>query len=147
MQTLSLNYEAWQWMVITILFIPETISDLRYKKVHPAFIISLSLASEIMYWFSLSKGLVDLIVNLIPGTVLLLLSLCSGSGIGPGDGLIVIFIGAICGMERTILILILSFIVCAVFSVFLLLLKKVTTKTRLPFVPFMFLSTLLLGVI
>lgn len=67
-----------------------------------------------------------------------------GKGIGSGDVYIALALGVLFGLARGIEVLLLSFWIGAVVSIFLLIVKKgVRMKSEVPFVPFMFVAALI----
>jgi len=62
---------------------------------------------------------------------------------GMGDALLVIFLGLFLGWPQIILGLFLAFNLGAIYSIFLLLVKKRTLKSQIPFGPFLVLGSIL----
>ena len=85
-----------------------------------------------------------LCLSLIPGGVLIMLSLITEGKIGVGDGILVTALGLGLGLERCMLVLTGALILNSVFCGVLLALKKAGRNTRIPFVPFI---TIGMGVI
>ena len=85
-----------------------------------------------------------LAAGLLPGAVLLFVSLAFRSMLGGGDGLVVMACGAALGPERTFAALTTAFVLCAIFSIILLLLKKVRRSDTLPFLPFLACSHIIM---
>lgn len=75
--------------------------------------------------------------SLIPGLFYFLMSLISDTGIGRGDGLAILVLGLFAGLIDTVLITALAQIVCAIWAILLLALKKADRHTRIPFMPFL----------
>jgi len=65
-----------------------------------------------------------------------------GRWVGSGDIRLGILMGLLMGFDKTILALALAYIAGAIFSTLLLISKKVTKKTEIPFAPFLTLATI-----
>lgn len=79
----------------------------------------------------------DLIGGVAIGGALLVLSLVSRKAIGPGDGLLMCATGILLGFKDNAAVLFVGLIICAVFSLVLLILKKAKGTTAVPFIPFL----------
>lgn len=74
---------------------------------------------------------------LIPGTVLLALAYCTKESIGFGDGFIVLILGLFIGYRKCLSAVIVGFLLTSVFSAILLIGKKASRKSRIPYIPFL----------
>ncbi len=77
-----------------------------------------------------------LLGGLVPGALLVLLALLTGK-IGVADGLVMMALGAQCGLRECLQLLLYSLFSLSVFSVFLLVLRKANCSTRIPYLPFL----------
>lgn len=145
MQIMSLGYELWQWLLILGLLIPESVYDIKYKKIHPALTISFVLLAQILYGFTKATSCADFILNLLPGFLVIIMAFIFKESMGLGDGLIILFIGSVCGLRHSVFILVIAFVMSAVVSLLLLALRKVNRKSKLPFVPFLLMASLICG--
>ncbi len=130
---------------ILMIFIVSSIEDIRKKEVLLWEIVAcagVSLAEGMMDLHSGSLSLWEPALSLIPGLVMLILSVVTRQGIGPGDGLLVLAAGPALGLSGTITSLAAAFCISGLFSGILLLTKKAGKKTKIPFVPFMAVGTL-----
>ncbi|SDB54704.1 prepilin peptidase [Butyrivibrio sp. INlla16] len=123
-----------------IILLIATIMDIREKKIPlsiPTVQMTLSGLCFIYLW---SKGITqpaDFLYSLIPGIVLLTVSYFTRQGIGLGDGLTVLALGPLFGIMDTMLIVLISFTFSAVIGVILLIMKKVSGKSVMAFMPFL----------
>lgn len=83
-----------------------------------------------------------LIGGLLPGAFLLLLAGITGR-IGMADGVVIMALGAQCGLRDCLLLLFYSLFSLSVFSVLLLILRRADGNTRIPFLPFLLLGYLI----
>ena len=75
--------------------------------------------------------------GVIPGILLIILAKITGQSIGYGDGIILAEVGLITGVGRCMLILAVALALAGVFSLGILVIKKVDKRYRIPFVPFL----------
>ena len=80
----------------------------------------------------------NIILSVIPGAVLLLISLVSREAIGRGDVYLVGILGLMIGFEKIFAVLFISMVSCAVFGSICMLVKGKGKKDTLPYVPFLF---------
>ncbi len=76
------------------------------------------------------------VMGCIPGAVAALLSLATRGKVGIGDAVILTGLGLWCGLKMTGSIITVALFLAALLSVILIVCKKATLKTALPFVPF-----------
>lgn len=80
----------------------------------------------------------ELFAGCIPGGASLFISFATGEKIGKGDGLLLLALGIGFGWEKTLLFWMSALLLAAAAGILLLVLKKATGKTELPFLPFLF---------
>lgn len=74
----------------------------------------------------------------IPGAVLLLTAKISEEKIGYGDGVCVLLLGILTGYRACMAVLCISLFLLSITVIFLLLIKRVHKKSKIPFIPFLF---------
>lgn len=92
------------------------------------------------------RSVSEVIYALLPGIFTILLAYASREQIGYGDGLILLMLGGYAGVGDTIKILMLALAGSFVVSIVLLLGRKATGNSRIPFVPFLTLGSVLVMV-
>lgn len=92
-------------------------------------------------------GVAELVLGWVPGMLFFFLALLSNEKIGKGDGLVLLALGCGFGLEQQIGMLGLALCLAAAVSAVLLVLKKATRKTELPFIPFLFFGFLIVMMI
>lgn len=139
--------------IVSILIIISFID--YYYLIIPDFLIVTVFLLSICHKFAsiiLCKTPFNLLNNVLAlltgGGIFLIISLVSRGGMGGGDIKLISVLGFILGLKKILLNILLSFIIGAVFSTFLLLLKKKEKKDVIPFGPFIniaFVVTLFTG--
>lgn len=91
-------------------------------------------------------GIIDLILqknedmfflwSIVPGVILLIIGIFTHNQIGIGDGLVLIGVGLVCGLQNIISIFLISSISVGIVATLLLIGKRGTKDTSLPFLPF-----------
>ncbi|MBR1692941.1 MAG: prepilin peptidase [Lachnospiraceae bacterium] len=117
-----------------------TYTDLKYRKI-PGFLLALLTAGGILYVILLKDyGNPMRYMGVSVGLVFCLLSLLSRQAVGMGDTVLFAILGWYLGLGQVLLLLFGAFCMAAVFSALLLVSRKGTFKTRLPFVPFLYVA-------
>ena len=83
-----------------------------------------------------------LIEGAIIGGIFLIISVVTREKIGYGDSLVFLAIGLIMGGERCFVIIFWSFLLCSIFSLVAIILKKTTFKSTVAFMPFVLAGAL-----
>ncbi len=78
--------------------------------------------------------------GILPGAVVLLASRISGGSIGAADGIMVVLLGAIYGIEGVLAIFFLAVFAAGISAVFLLGVRHERKNVRIPFYPFLLLG-------
>lgn len=125
-----------------VLFLIGTFFDIKFKALPKWFLTVAFLCSLILYAFVKPVPLWEMVGGIIIGGVMLVISYITKGALGFGDGLFLIIAAIHLGVEKVIAILTFGLFLSAIFSVILLILRKVSRKTALPFVPFMALGYL-----
>ena len=84
----------------------------------------------------------SLIEGAIIGGIFLIISVVTREKIGYGDSLVFLAIGLIMGGEKCFVIILWSFLLCSIFSLVAIILKKTTFKSTVAFMPFVLAGAL-----
>ena len=106
------------------------------------------IVTELIYIFILiflnRFNFLYIILGLIPGALIYLSSILFNGQIGKGDGIIIAVIGTMAGILKVTRILLIAFILVLVICTPILIILRKSLKTRLPFVPFILLSFIII---
>lgn len=108
--------------------------DIKEKRIP---VVPVALAGSLLAWYQLwqGTGIWELLAGILPGLLLLFLSVCTRGGIGAGDGWVLCVLGIAAGVQKTVTVLGTALVLEAVIAAFLLAVKKAGRKTELPFLP------------
>ncbi len=119
--------------------IVSSVEDVRKKEVPIWEVIAcftISALSAVAGLYMGEKNLTDIVLSLIPGTLIVLVALVSREQIGYGDGLLILGSGPALGLYDLGMGTVIALFSSGVISGALLIMKKAGKKTRIPFVPF-----------
>lgn len=146
-----MNEIASEWIPAAaagIYLIPCTVMDIRDQNISlKAVLAGISGAFVWMILELVYRKLtwVDLIVSVIPGLLLMFLSVLGRGSIGTGDGIIILVLGLLMGCRTTMVILLTGLFLSAGWSVVLLIRKKAGRSSRIPMIPFILTGYCLWG--
>lgn len=134
-------------IIIVILLGISSFMDMKYRKISTRLLIVFGILA-ILIWVGkiYMNGIVEIskiLLDILPGLILLLLGKATRESIGYGDGYLFIIIGLYIGFIRTVGILITALFLIAIISIFLLIIRKINRGTELPFIPVVLISYLL----
>lgn len=89
----------------------------------------------------------DILLGMILGAVFYVISVLTNESIGKGDGIVIFTLGSILGMRTSFQIVVWALISCAVFSIGGMIIKRLSLKSRIPFVPFLFVGCVITFVV
>lgn len=134
-----------RWMINLVFLLSNTIYDLKYKKIWAKgmfFFIPLIIVSAIV---GKPWKMSDWWLAYIPGTIFLFVSWIKPAMIGMGDGICILLLGFLWEWYEVLKVCVLALLLAGVTGVLLLTLKKATGKTQMPFVPFLFVAAVMIG--
>ena len=132
------------WCFTILFLIILSAEDLKSRRVRllPALIFAGGMF--LIHLILADLPLEEYLWGILPGAALFAISLITHSAIGSGDALAVISCAAALGGSVEFAALLLSLLLAAFLSLFLLILRKVSRKDTLPFLPFLLAGHLLL---
>lgn len=146
----AVSKEKEMWLIILLLFLFLcSVTDIRTGKI-PLSCICSGIMIAIVYFIALvvqkERLPWEIFPAVAPGIVLLVLA-GGGKGIGGGDGMLVLITGLFFSFRQNMLLLLLSFFICGAAVAVLLFLKRIKRRDKIPFVPFLFLASCIVGVV
>ena len=120
-----------------------SISDIRFRRI-PLWMIGagvpVAVISVALEWNSGNLQRAELVQSMIPGALLLLLSVTEKAGYG--DALVVTLLGLLEGKNNNMEIFFLSFLLMSLTALILLMFRKVGKSTKIPYLPFLLTACL-----
>ncbi len=126
-------------LATVLLLFASSIEDFKNKKISIVFPVAELVLSSAFIVYShmvLNIAITECMASFLPGIFMIMISLISGNELGLGDGLMTLAIGPVLGFNSLSIAIMLSFLFSSFVSIVLLLLKKVSVKSRLAFLPF-----------
>lgn len=127
------------WMVAgTLILIVLSVFDIRSKQI-PLSGFAVVLIYSVISLVCAERGeydLADILMSVIPGILLIGLSVITEGKIGLGDGILIAELGLGLGVERCIYMIAGALILNCIFSGVMLLMHRLGLHSRVPFVPF-----------
>ncbi|MCL2253027.1 MAG: hypothetical protein FWC09_01160 [Lachnospiraceae bacterium] len=111
--------------------------DIKSKKIPLCLIMIFGIVAVLVSVLGSDFDKWAFLAKMMPGVFLLLISFISNQAIGYGDGLIVLLIGLLTPLHINISLILAAFLLSALASIIVLVLKKGTKNSKLPFVPFL----------
>lgn len=134
------------------LLIISSVFDIKWKKV--PLIIFISGGALAVLWICIriytqgvGETLLESAAAVLPGAGLIALSFVTDKKIGYGDGILLIILGILQGLEKIILVFCIGLFLQSLLAVVLLILKKADKQTCIPFIPFLLSAQILLLII
>lgn len=117
--------------------------DIRTRRISDLFILSFSAVGLLYLLLDKSRGLQDgLFGALIAVFFMLLAYKAGGGGLGLGDVKLFGCAGIYLGLEDTLTAMLVSMLLCGLFSLVLIGINRENAKRELPFAPFVLVGTL-----
>lgn len=141
----------WEWMgylFAAALFAYHSVSDIRMRRIPGR---SLGAGVVISVCWAMGKVLLGdqpqaaVILGLIPGITVLLLARATREQVGSGDGWELVIMGGLLGWTDCLLGLGIALFGIFTVSIILLALRRVRGNTRIPFVPFLCMGTVIVA--
>lgn len=117
-----------------------TIEDIRERKVFSNVCLINMISALFIRIVLKNVEWQNVMLDLIPGGIILLIGFITKETIGKGDGILIITLGSILGMKMCMELLFWAFFICTFVSAIGLLWGKIELKSRVPFVPFLLLG-------
>lgn len=109
--------------------------DIRKKTVSVKAAVVLALMN-IVFSVIFKITVPDILLSIVPGGIFILISVVTHGKIGLGDGIVLIAAGIGRGINEMLFTALIALMISALFGIILILMKKASGKTALPFVPF-----------
>ena len=123
--------------LVMLFLIFESVIDIKKREISITASVIISLIAVLLIVFAKDIHILSMVFGLCEGILLMILSHVSKEQIGFGDGIILCATGLILGWKDNLTMFFFSCLICALFSICLMTIKKADKRTKIPFVPFM----------
>lgn len=134
--------DAVTWFLTGIILLISSIKDIKTKRISMKILITGAILLFICLPFRREISVMEGLLGTLVGLMMIGIGKITKWQIGMGDGMILIFTGIGLGFRENTFLLLCALFLIFIFSIILIPLKKITSKTSLPFIPFLFLGYL-----
>lgn len=127
-------------VIMGLLLFAAAVMDLKSRQIGRGFLVVLTLVSIASVFIRADFSIWNAMGGALIGLCAVGLSIISEEQIGRGDGLVIAALGIALGFRECLATVCLASVIMALVSVVVLLLKKGNRKTRLPFIPALFVG-------
>lgn len=120
-----------------------SIADIKRKEISIRFFVILGSIAVIGCFLNSGQINFMVVAGVVPGICMIIISKITDQSIGYGDGIILTEIGLLTGIGKGMLILAVALAVAGVFSLGMVVIKKVNKRYKIPFVPFLTIAYIL----
>ena len=129
---------------MTLLLLVCALTDVKCRKIWWPPAAAAAAAGFVMHLAVPGMAVTESLFGLLPGMVLIALSIVTGRAVGLGDGLVLCAYGSMLGLRSVCDTFFAALAAAAVWAVVLLLRRRANRHTRLAFMPFLLLAHLVL---
>lgn len=133
------------WLIQLVILISLFVYDLKWYLLPNKLtytLIAVALAEQIINTTTISELLLNTFIGVLVGSGLfyLIFMTTKGKGIGGGDVKLGVYLGLALGWQHALIALLVAFYSATLFSLPLILMRKVNRKSKIPFGPFIILG-------
>lgn len=134
------------WWISGIIFMMAIISvfDIKTRTIPLWGIVCVFVITIAYIWKIENIQLIDILFSIVPGFFFIFLSFVTRERIGYGDGVIILAIGLVMGLEQCVFVISIAILLSSLFASILLVRRVATKNTQVAFIPFL---TVAMGVV
>ncbi|WP_162300536.1 prepilin peptidase [Anaerosacchariphilus polymeriproducens] len=123
--------------ILIILLVICSIEDIRKKVVHLPTVFCFSIVGLLLQYYQRNENIWSILGGMGIGVFVLFLSYITKGGVGNGDGILLITTGIYLGLKNNLLLFIIAVFGVSVWAFLLVIIKKISYRNEIPFIPFM----------
>lgn len=124
------------YAAVAVVLIVCAVADIKKQEISVWLFVILGIAAIVGCVTCEEQRGYMIVVSMLPGVLLMILAKVTEQSIGYGDGMILAEIGLAAGVGKCMLILAAALAMAGIFSLGVIVIKKVDKKYTIPFVPF-----------
>lgn len=122
----------------------HSIEDIRKKKITITITLFSAILGVVLHLCFQNQSIYSMLAGMLSGGVIVGISRITGGMIGMGDGMVFMLTGLYLGVEKNLGLMFLSFALAGVWALISMILFHKKKNDRIPFVPFLFISYVIL---
>ena len=135
-------------MVLTILVLGIcAYTDVKYRRISKKILAAYGVMILLIHLIGNGFQIMDLILGPLPGIFCIVISWLTRQSLGYGDSILACLCGLSLGLEKCMVILCFAFFISGIFGALMLFILKKEKTYEMPFVPFLFLGTVLIEIV
>ncbi len=147
-ERLAKSVTEMKWILIFVILVILAIEDVRERQIRIIWIVGMAVVAMLDMLLNVSAyKIVDVFAGLLPGSVLVILSLIFPKHIGCGDGLVLLALGGLLGLADTLVVFFVSTLVAAGMALVICVLNRNSREILLPNIVFYLLGYMVFMVI
>ena len=129
--------QMWNQAVVVSMLTLCSAEDMKRKQIRLNPVLLFGILGIFFHMLWRVQAIENILLGMSVGVVLLMLSVLTGGRIGAGDAVLLIVTGIYLGLEQNLQLFFSGLLLCGMWALGLLILKKKSRKDSIPFVPFL----------
>ena len=129
--------QMWSQAVVMGMLTLCSAEDIKKKQIRLNSVLIFGILGIFFHMLWRMQSIENLLLGMSVGVVLLFLSVLTGGRIGAGDAVLLIVTGIYLGLEQNLELFFCGLLLCSMWSLGLLVMRKKSRKDSVPFVPFL----------
>lgn len=129
--------QMWNQAVVVSMLTLCSAEDMKRKQIRLNPVLLFGILGIFFHMLWRVQSIENILLGMSVGVVLLMLSVLTGGRIGAGDAVLLIVTGIYLGLEQNLQLFFSGLLLCGMWALGLLILRKKSRKDSIPFVPFL----------
>ena len=129
--------QMWSQAVVMGMLTLCSAEDIKRKQIRLNPVLFFGILGIFFHMLFRMQSIENILLGMSVGVVLLFLSVLTGGRIGMGDAVLLIVTGIYLGLEKNLELFFCGLLLCSMWALGLMVLRKKNRKDSIPFVPFL----------
>ena len=129
--------QMWNQAVVMGMLTICSAEDIKKKKISLNSVLAFGILGILFHMLWRIQPIESVLLGMSVGVALLFFSVLTGGKIGSGDAVLLIVTGIYLGLEQNLELFFCGLLLCSVWALALLVIRKKSRKDSIPFVPFL----------